>query len=162
VANAFVLHRSRLDFIDRWRRQLEWVLDPAATGLLAHDNRPYRMTDESVMSSLLAFDVAAPTLAPYALDHARGPKLVHFSLSPKPWVRWSQRSGGSHEEVMDTIRWAFDMGIPMLTLPHSLDPHYARQHQVVVRLDAHYRRVRSAYRGAAGQVRRRLRKSWRR
>jgi hypothetical protein len=108
VANAFVLHRSRLDFIDRWRRQLEWVLDPAATGLLAHDNRPYRMTDESVMSSLLAFDVAAPTLA------------------------------------------------------HSLDPHYARQHQVVVRLDAHYRRVRSAYRGAAGQVRRRLRKSWRR
>lgn len=157
VANAFVLHRSRLDFIERWRLQLERVLDPAATGLVAEDNRPYRMTDESVLSSLLAFDADAPTLAPYTLDRDEGPRLVHFSLSPKPWVRWSQRSGGSYDEVMDTIRWAFELGIPMLPLPRSLDPHYARQHQAVVRLDAHYRRVR----GAAGQVRRRLRKAWR-
>jgi hypothetical protein len=158
VANAFVVHRSRRDFIERWGHQMERVLDPAATGLLARDNRPYRMTDESVLSSLLAFDAGAPTVAPYALDHASGPKLMHFSLSPKPWVRWSQRSRSGYDEVMDTIRWAFDLGIPMLALPHSLDPRYARQHQVVVQLDAHYRRARSMCRSAAGQVRRRLRK----
>ena len=124
VANMIVLHRRFRPFIELWARQMDAVLDPRMAGVLDGSNPAYRMTDESVLNSLLSFSSLAPSPGPYRLDLREQAHVAHFGTSPKPWKRWKLRNLFWYEAVLDVLRWCELRGMQTPPLPWTFRRRY--------------------------------------
>ena len=122
VTNCFVLHRRHLDFIRQWKSQIAKVIPPAHAGVVDNRNPAYFMTDESVMSSLLAFSNIAPPISEFRIDRERARHVAHFGANPKPWVGWRLRIWYCHAPIMQLLDWARASGYQTPPIPWSLDP----------------------------------------
>ena len=131
VTNCFVLHRRHLDFVRQWKSQIAKVIPPTHAGVVDNRNPAYFMTDESVMTSLLAFSNIAPAPGEFLLNRNKEAHEAHFGANPKPWVRWQLRHWFYYSHVMGLLDWARAAGYKTPPLPPSLErrnkwPSYGR------------------------------------
>ena len=131
VTNCFVLHRRHLDFVRQWKSQIAKVIPPAHAGVVDHSNPAYFMTDESVMTSLLAFSSIAPAPGEFLLNRKGEAHEAHFGANPKPWVRWQLRHWYYYPHVMGLLDWARAEGHATPPLPPGFErrnrwPAYVR------------------------------------
>jgi hypothetical protein len=119
VANAFVLHRRHLGFVREWQAQIAKVIPPTDVGPVDKSSPAYFMTDESVLTSLLAFSDAAPPIAKIRLNEDPAAHIAHFGANPKPWKRWRKHLWYCHHHVLDLIDWAEASGYRIPPLPWS-------------------------------------------
>ena len=124
VNNPFiVLHRKWRSFLERWQIQTERVIAPDVVTPW-QPNSAYFQTDESVLGSLLCFDLDAPRVTEHykangSVDRRR--YFAHFAYNPKPWQMWNAYSIKWHEEVAHVVDWLVERGIVMPNqLPCSL------------------------------------------
>lgn len=120
VTNCFVIHKDYMDLIQRWRRQVDAVL-------LGNVRRPvdftvpeYFMTDESVLSSMLAFAESCPPNSHYMLDQDPSAHVAHFGSNPKPWQNWRKKSWYTRCYLLETIQWVENQGYALPVVPRSL------------------------------------------
>ncbi len=148
VTNTFVLHQRHLDFIRQWKSQIAKVIPPSHAGVVDNRNPAYFMTDESVMSSLLAFSNIAPPISEFRLDREANRHVAHFGANPKPWKDWCLRHWYCHPHMMELFDWLQQSGHRTHPIPWSL--------QKKNRLPAHLRALagdaRARLRGTAGKV----------
>jgi hypothetical protein len=123
VTNAFVLHQRHFDFVRQWKSQIAKVIPPADAGVVDTRNPAYFMTDESVLSSLLAFSTLAPAIGETVLNKDPRAHVAHFGANPKPWVRWSHRTWYCNRHVLDLLDWAASVGVVLPPVPWSLRRH---------------------------------------
>jgi len=109
-ACAFVVHSSDLGFIHRWEAQIQKVIPPENMGIVNDSSFAYFLLDETVMASMLAFDVAAPEVTTYCLEGQLKGQLVHFGGTPKPWDMWNVYHLPWFTEVIDLVDWAKGQG----------------------------------------------------
>jgi len=121
VTNAFVLHKRHLDFIRQWKTQIVKVIPPAHAAVVDNRNPAYFMTDESVMSSLLAFSDIAPPISEFRLDQEPARHVAHFGANPKPWIRWRLRLWYCHPHIMTLLDWAKTSGYATPPIPWSFE-----------------------------------------
>lgn len=119
VTNAFVLHRRRLDFIREWKSQIAKVIPPVDAGPVDKSSPAYFMTDESVLTSLLAFSNAAPPIADIRLNRDPAAHIAHFGANPKPWKRWRKGVWYCHRHVLELLDWSQAAGFSAPPLPWS-------------------------------------------
>ncbi len=120
--NCFIIHKSHLPFIKRWKNQMEKVIDENTIGVYNKSSTAYFMTDESVLNSLFAFADDSPEVGVYPYDKNMDAKIIHFSLFPKPWQTWSYKNIPFYEMVMQFIHWARSRGYELPDLPYSFQP----------------------------------------
>ena len=118
-APFIVLHRKWSPFLLRWQQQIANVLPPDVEIIMKHGSA-YFQTDESVLGSLLCFDLDAPKVtdnykANGSVDRTR--YFAHFAYNPKPWHMWNSYSLRWHEVVMPVVDWLMAEGI---VKPHDL------------------------------------------
>ncbi len=126
-ACCFTLHRQHLGFVSRWEEQMAKVLpsvsdDKVQRPVVNWENSAYRLTDEAVLNSLLAFAEDVPEITEYQLDKDESAKLVHFATSPKPWELWLPRYQSYYTLVMNLIKWAEAKGLETPKRPFALTP----------------------------------------
>ena len=121
VTNCFVLHQRHLDFVRQWKSQIAKVIPPAHAGVVDNRNPAYFMTDESVMTSLLAFSNIAPTPGEFLLDRDAKAHVAHFGANPKPWTQWRLRLWYCHPHIMSLLDWARASGYKLPPLPWSFE-----------------------------------------
>ena len=127
VTNAFVLHRRHLDIVREWKAQIAKVIPPTYAGVVDRRSPAYFMTDESVLTSLLAFSRVAPPLGEMRLNRDPQAHVAHFGTNPKPWVRWRHGVWYCHRHVLDLLDWARAAGHQTPPVPWSLERrHTAR------------------------------------
>ncbi|MDK2857393.1 MAG: hypothetical protein PWQ29_890 [Verrucomicrobiota bacterium] len=119
-AHCFAIHRSHLDFVRRWDRQIRKVIPPQDFGIVNDRSFAYFLLDESVMSSMLAFDETAPETQPFVLETDPSARVIHFGGNPKPWKCWMTRNVNRFEEIMDLLDWAVAEGWPLPDRPWNL------------------------------------------
>jgi len=119
VTNAFVLHQRHLGFIREWKAQIAKIIPPVNAGVVDNSSPAYFMTDESILSSLLAFSNAAPPIAEIRLNRDPAAHVAHFGANPKPWKRWRKGTWYCHRHVLETLDWAKASGFSVPTLPWS-------------------------------------------
>ncbi len=119
VTNAFVLHRRHLDFIREWKSQISKVIAPVDSGVVNRSSAAYFMTDESVLSSLLAFSRLAPPVGDLQLNRDPEAHVAHFGTNPKPWKRWRKQCWYCHKHVTSLIDWLHANGKPTPPIPWS-------------------------------------------
>ncbi len=119
VTNCFVLHRRHLGFVRQWKSQIARVIPPVHAGVVDSRNPAYFMTDESVMTSLLAFSNIAPPLGAYRLDCDAKAHVAHFGANPKPWTQWRLRLWYCHPHIMSLLDWALEKGYRTPPIPWS-------------------------------------------
>jgi len=143
VTNAFILHHRHLDFIRQWKSQIAKVIAPADTGVVDRRSRPYFMTDESVLSSLLAFSSIAPPVAPYRLDQVQQAHVAHFGVNPKPWKRWRKQFWPYHAKVMDLIDWLHSENRAVPPIPWPLRRNNTPLAWAIAQAEAPYAKIRT-------------------
>lgn len=121
VTNCFVLHRRHLDFVRQWKSQIAKVIPPEDAGVVDHRNPAYFMTDESVMTSLLAFSNIAPKPGVFLLDQDPEAHVAHFGANPKPLTQWRLRLWYCHPHIMSLLDWARENGYKLPPLPWSFE-----------------------------------------
>ena len=121
VTNCFVLHRRHLPIVREWKSQIAKVIPPAYAGVVDRRSPAYFMTDESVLSSLLAFSKAAPPIGEMRLNRDPKAHVAHFGSNPKPWLRWRYGVWYCHRHVLDLLDWARATGYQTPPLPWSLE-----------------------------------------
>lgn len=121
VTNCFVLHKRHLDFVRQWKTQIAKVIPPTHAGVVDNRNPAYFMTDESVMTSLLAFSNIAPTPGEFLLDRDAQAHVAHFGANPKPWTQWRLRLWYCHPHIMSLLDWARTSGYKLPLLPWSFE-----------------------------------------
>jgi hypothetical protein len=124
VTNVFVLHRRHLNFIQRWQEQIHRILPSDHAGPVDSRLLPYFMTDESVLSSLLAFAHNVPPLSPSRLHIYPKAHVAHFGTRPKPWKRWRLGAWYCYEPVMELLDWVRAQGWQTPPLPWSFQRRY--------------------------------------
>ena len=120
VTNAFVLHRRHLGFVRDWKAQISKVIPPVDAGPVDKSSPAYFMTDESVLTSLLAFSNAAPPIADIQLNRDPAAHVAHFGANPKPWKRWRKHLWYCQPHVLALLDWAQASGYSIPPLPWSL------------------------------------------
>jgi len=121
VTNCFVLHKRHLDFVRQWKSQIAKVIPPTHAGVVDNRNPAYFMTDESVMTSLLAFSNIAPTPGDFLLDRDAKAHVAHFGANPKPWTQWRLRLWYCHPHIMSLLDWARVSGYKLPRVPWSFE-----------------------------------------
>jgi len=121
VTNCFVLHKRHLDFVRQWKSQIAKVIPSAHAGVVDNRNPAYFMTDESVMTSLLAFSNIAPTPGDFLLDRDAKAHVAHFGANPKPWTQWRLRLWYCHPHIMSLLEWARVSGYKLPRVPWSFE-----------------------------------------
>lgn len=119
VANCFVIHRDHLDFIREWKAQIVKVIPPKDAGLVNKSDPAYFMTDESVLSSLIAFSRSTPEISEFQLNRDPKAHVAHFGANPKPWKRWRKTTWYTRKPLLETLDWARSKGYGLPPLPSS-------------------------------------------
>ena len=78
------------------------------------------MTDESVLSSVIAFSRSTPEISEFQLNKDPGAHVAHFGANPKPWKRWRKQTWYTRKPVLDTLDWAKANGYALPPVPPSL------------------------------------------
>jgi len=149
VANVFVIHARHRAFIELWRDQMGKVLAAQDTGVVDHGNPNYKMTDESVLNSLLIWSSLAPKVSgPYLLDQVDRAHLAHFAGPIKPWHRWTWRALNWYEPLLDFIGWCHAHGYRTPPIPWT----FKRRNKSVSYLIAAAEKALQTARTEAGSV----------
>jgi hypothetical protein len=148
VTNAFVIHRDHLDFIREWKSQIAKVIPARHAGVVDKSDPSYFMTDESVLSSLIAFSRSTPDLGEFQMDKVATAHLAHFGANPKPWKRWRKSTWRVRDVVLDTLDWAREKGYALPPLPPSLK----RSHAVPQYIGAMALHMKDKAKAIAGKV----------
>jgi len=148
VTNCFVLHRRHLDFVRQWKSQIAKVIPPAHAGVVDHRNPAYFMTDESVMTSLLAFSNIAPPPGEFLLDRDPPAHVAHFGANPKPWTQWRLRLWYCHAHIMSLLDWARANGHRTPPIPWSFE----KKNRGPAYLKALLIEAKARFRSAGGHV----------
>ena len=120
LANSFILHRKHRAFLEHWQRQNDKIFPKERSVGVVDRNRPaYFITDESVLSSILAFANEIPPISEYRFDKDPKNYVAHFALRPKPWERWQWRLWKYYDEVQSVLRWCEEQKIVLPPLPPS-------------------------------------------
>lgn len=121
-AGIISIHKSRLDFIRKWREQMMKVL-PLRVDVVDKGNIGYFQTDDSVLNSLLLFAADAPQITTeYKADDLKGPHYIHFAFNPKPWIMWNKTAWRHYSLVQDIAEWAEAAGYqPRESRPYTLN-----------------------------------------
>jgi len=148
VTNCFVLHQRHLDFVRQWKSQIAKVIPPAHAGVVDNRNPAYFMTDESVMTSLLAFSSIAPTPGEFALDRDAKAHVAHFGANPKPWIQWRWRLWYCYPHIMGLLDWARASGYRTPPVPWS----FLKKNRLPSYLIAAAIEVKTRVRSAGGAI----------
>jgi hypothetical protein len=148
VSNAFILHQRHLGLIRQWKTQIAKVLPTKNTGVVDSSNPAYFMTDESVLTSLLAFSDIAPPVSEFQLDRDPARFVAHFGANPKPWVKWNLRHWYAHPPIMELLDWAAKAGYRTPPIPWSLQ----KQNRTKAYLIAQANDLKFRARSLAGNV----------
>lgn len=106
-SGVILLHKKWRPFLNRWDAQIKNVL-PSDVGILMEKGTAYYQTDESVLSSLLCFDLDAPNVSEtYKFDGKIDSRRLyaHFGYNPKPWQMWNTYASRWREETYLTVEW---------------------------------------------------------
>ena len=112
-SGVILLHRKWRPFLDRWDAQINNVLPPDV-GIVMKKNPAYYQTDESVLASLLCFNLEAPKVSEqYKFDGKvdRSRYYLHFGYNPKPWQMWNTYASRWREEAYATVDWLVGKGV---------------------------------------------------
>lgn len=148
VTNCFVLHKRHLGFVRQWKSQIAKVIPPVHAGVVDNRNPAYFMTDESVMTSLLAFSNIAPTPGEFLLDRDPAAHVAHFGANPKPWIQWRLRLWYCHAHIMGLLDWARANGHRTPPMPWSLE----KKNRVPAYLKALLIETKARVRSAGGNL----------
>ena len=121
VTNAFVLHRRHFDFIHEWKAQIAKVIPAKHAGVVDRGSPAYFMTDESVLSSLLAFSKSAPAIGEMRLNRDPNAHVAHFGANPKPWKRWRALTWYCNRHILDLLDWVRETGRATPPVPWSFE-----------------------------------------
>jgi hypothetical protein len=121
-AGIICVHKSRLDFLGKWRAQMMKILPPGVD-VVAKGNIGYFQTDDSILNSLLLFAADAPEITTdYRADDLTGPHYIHFAFNPKPWIMWNPRALRHYSLALDIVEWAESAGYsPRAPRPYTLN-----------------------------------------
>lgn len=151
VGNAICLHRDFRWVMERWRTQMEAVaLNPAI--LVDKNNPDYYITDEAVLTSILAYCNDDVSVTPYYMDKEPERFMIHFEGRPKPWNGWQLRFMPFFNDIVDAIQWARERDLEMPPVPQALQ----REHRSQSSYGAHYRNVKSAIRKPLAETAKRI------
>ncbi|MDD3153711.1 MAG: hypothetical protein PHS41_02500 [Victivallaceae bacterium] len=128
-ACAFSMHRSRRDFLERWREQMLRVLPRVNTGVTANERTAYYQLDESVLNSLLCFMDNSPRPADFLLDQDETQMYWHMANIPKPWQWWGKFSLVHYNQIMRIVAWAGENKLILCRLPFALNSKYQWLHR---------------------------------
>ncbi|QHI70551.1 glycosyltransferase family protein [Tichowtungia aerotolerans] len=132
-AHCFVINRSWVGFLERWKNQMLKVIPQETSHIIVNERSPaYPFIDESVISSMLAFCEEAPAITEFQFDRDPAHSVIHFGGSPKPWQRWLQRNLVWFDEIMDNLDWAEQQGWTYPGRPWFLK----RKYKTICRMDA--------------------------
>ena len=112
-SGVILLHRKWRPFLGRWDAQINNVLPPDVE-ILMKKGSAYYQTDESVLGSLLCFDLDAPKVSEqYKFDGKvdRSRYYLHFGYNPKPWQMWNTWAMRFREEAYRTVEWLVEKGV---------------------------------------------------
>ena len=112
-SGVILLHRKWCPFLERWDAQINDVLPPDVA-IVMKKCPAYYQTDESVLGSLLCFDVDAPKVSEqYKFDGKvdRSRYYLHFGYNPKPWQMWNSWAMRFREEAYATVEWLAEKGV---------------------------------------------------
>ena len=112
-SGVILLNRKWKRFLQAWDEQINNVLPPDVQ-ILMEKGSAYYQTDESVLASLLCFDLDAPRVSEqYKFDGKVDPKryYLHFGYNPKPWQMWNTYAMRFREEAFRTAEWLVENGI---------------------------------------------------
>lgn len=111
-SGVILMHTKWRPFLRRWEAQIQNVLPPDV-GILMKKGSAYYQTDESVLSSLLCFDLDAPRVSEtYKFDGSvdRTRFYAHFGYNPKPWQMWNPYALRWREAAFKTADWLVEKG----------------------------------------------------
>ena len=112
-SGVILLHRKWCPFLSRWDEQINNVLPPDVEIIMTKGSAYYQ-TDESVLGSLLCFDIDAPKVSEqYKFDGRvdRSRYYLHFGYNPKPWQMWNTYASRWREDAYSTIDWLVEKGV---------------------------------------------------
>jgi len=112
-SGVILLHRKWCPFLNRWDEQINNVLPPDVE-IIMKKGSAYYQTDESVLGSLLCFDIDAPKVSEqYKFDGRvdRSRYYLHFGYNPKPWQMWNTYASCWREDAYSTIDWLVEKGV---------------------------------------------------
>jgi hypothetical protein len=140
VTNAFTLPSRCATFVARWETQICKLVEKyrAAWPLAYRHSSGRGLSDELVLNSLLAFAEDVPVTSTFQLDKRKDAFLVHLSLTPKPWERWTVRTLKHYDRVLALLEQCRREGIAIPGLP----PWPLRRHwRWLARTDARFRNI---------------------
>lgn len=151
-AGIIGIHRSRLDFLRKWREQMMHALPPDV-GVVNKGNIGYFQTDDSVLNSLLLFAADAPDItADYRADDLTGPYYIHFAFNPKPWIMWNPTALRHYSRVQDTAEWAEAAGFqPREPRPYTLNRRRERLSRALAPFSRNIHRAKKLKRKLLGR-----------
>ena len=112
-SGVILIHRKWRPFLGRWDAQINNVLPPDVE-IIMKKGSAYYQTDESVLGSLLCFDLDAPKVSEqYKFDGKvdSGRYYLHFGYNPKPWQMWNPWAMRFREEAYRTVEWLVEKGV---------------------------------------------------
>lgn len=112
-SGVILLHKKWRPFLRRWDVQINNVLPPDVE-ILMKKGSAYYQTDESVLASLLCFDLEAPNVSEtYKFDGKidKNRYYLHFGYNPKPWQMWNSWALKFREDAYVTVEWLVEKGI---------------------------------------------------
>ncbi len=112
-SGVILMHRKWRPFLDRWAAQINNVLPPDV-GIIMKKGGAYYQTDESVLSSLLCFDLDAPRVSETYKFNGETDKrryYAHFGYNPKPWQMWNTYASRWRKEAYATVEWLIENNV---------------------------------------------------
>ena len=112
-SGVILIHKKWRPFLGRWDAQINNVLPPDVE-IIMKKGSAYYQTDESVLGSLLCFDLDAPRVSEqYKFDGRidRSRYYLHFGYNPKPWQMWNPWAMRWREEAYSTVEWLVEKGV---------------------------------------------------
>ena len=142
VSNFISLHKKHLPFINKWDHQLNHIqVNPEHP--IDKQSTAYFMTDESVLSSLLAYAYDRPNISPYKLNLYPKQYLMHFGETLKPWNTWRARHLKYYNYVVNLIGDLQRNNFSLPLLPQSLDNKFRQRTHCFSLMATSYLQLRS-------------------
>jgi len=136
VTNAFTVHGEHLLFIAEWDRLNTRISEQYAGAFpLAYcHSSGSGLSDELVLNALFAYSERAPVTSEYMLNKRPQAQLLHLSLIPKPWERWTRETLLYYQNILDILDYCRQQGF---RLPSPLPPQFDRRKMALTHLDAY-------------------------
>ena len=100
------VHRNSRIFLEKWHKQIQFILPKRNVGVTDKKLTYYHQLDESVLNSLLYFYPHAPKVSgTFKLNKDYKHCYIHFAGSPKPWMSWIPSSITHFDQYVDVVEY---------------------------------------------------------